>query len=46
VVNDGEHAMTVINDLLARLDVSLVHLRNVGHGCYNFAVRLSLSRVP
>jgi len=38
-LNDGEHAMTVIRELLARPDVSLVHLRNVGYGCYNFAVR-------
>ena len=39
MVNDGEHAMTVIRRLLARPDVTLVHLRNVGYGCYNFAVR-------
>jgi hypothetical protein len=39
LVNDGEHAMTVIGELLARPDVTLVHLRNVGYGCYNFAVR-------
>ena len=39
MVNDGEHAMDVIRELLARPDVSLVHLRNVGYGCYNFAVR-------
>jgi hypothetical protein len=39
LVSDGEHAMTVIGELLARPDVALVHLRNVGHGCYNFAVR-------
>ena len=39
MVNDGEHAMTVIRELLARPDVSLAHLRNVGYGCYNFAVR-------
>jgi hypothetical protein len=25
--------------LLARSGVELVHLRNVGYGCYNFAVR-------
>jgi hypothetical protein len=36
---DGQHAMTVIRGLLARPDVTLVHLRNVGYGCYNFAVR-------
>ena len=39
LAEDGEHAMTVIRDLLARPDVALVHLRNVGYGCYNFAVR-------
>jgi hypothetical protein len=39
LVNDGEHAMAVIRDLRARPDVALVHLRNVGYGCYNFAVR-------
>jgi hypothetical protein len=39
LVNDGEHAMTVIRELLARSGVALVHLRNVGYGCYNFAVR-------
>jgi len=32
--------MTVIRGLLARPDVTLVHLRNVGYGCYNFAVRM------
>jgi hypothetical protein len=25
--------------LLARREVELVHLRNVGDGCYNFGVR-------
>ena len=39
LVSDGEHAITVIRGLLARPDVTLVHLRNVGYGCYNFAVR-------
>jgi hypothetical protein len=39
LVNDGEHAMTAIRELLARPDITLVHLRNVGYGCYNFAVR-------
>ena len=39
LVNDGEHAMTVIGELLLRPDVTLAHLRNVGYGCYNFAVR-------
>jgi hypothetical protein len=39
LVSDGEHAITVIRGMLARPDVTLVHLRNVGYGCYNFAVR-------
>jgi hypothetical protein len=39
LVDDGEHAMTVIRELFARPEVALVHLRNVGYGCYNFAVR-------
>jgi hypothetical protein len=36
---DGEQAVGVIHELLGRPDVALVHLRNVGYGCYNFAVR-------
>jgi hypothetical protein len=39
LVRDGEHATTVIRELFARPDVTIVHLRNVGYGCYNFAVR-------
>jgi Protein of unknown function (DUF1203) len=39
LVNDGRHAETAIGELLARPDIALVHLRNVGYGCYNFAVR-------
>jgi hypothetical protein len=39
LASNGDHAMTVIRELLARPDVALVHLRNVGYGCYNFAVR-------
>jgi len=39
LVADGQHAQAVIAELLARPDVELVHLRNVGYGCYNFAVR-------
>lgn len=39
LVNDGTQAMAVIRQLLARPGVELVHLRNVGYGCYNFAVR-------
>jgi hypothetical protein len=39
LVEDGEHALPVIRGLLARPEVTLVQLRNVGYGCYNFAVR-------
>jgi len=39
LVTDGEQAMTAIRELFARPDVALAHLRNVGYGCYNFAVR-------
>ena len=39
LADDGQRAMTVIAELLARADIALVHLRNVGYGCYNFAVR-------
>jgi hypothetical protein len=39
LADDGDQALTVIRDLLARPDVTLVQLRNVGYGCYNFAVR-------
>jgi len=39
LVEDGEHAMPVIRELLGRPEVTLVQLRNVGFGCYNFAVR-------
>jgi hypothetical protein len=40
LAEDGEHAVAIIQRMLARPDVALVHLRNVGYGCYNFAVRL------
>ena len=36
---DGLQAEAVIAEMLARPDVELVHLRNVGYDCYNFAVR-------
>ena len=39
LVADGRQAQDVIAELLARPGVELVHLRNVGYGCYNFAVR-------
>jgi Protein of unknown function (DUF1203) len=35
----GYSAKGVITGLLTRPDIALVHLRNVGYGCYNFAVR-------
>ena len=38
---NGLQAEQIIADLLARPEVDLVHLRNVGYGCYNFAVRAS-----
>jgi hypothetical protein len=39
LAGDGRQAQDVIRELLARPGVELVHLRNVGYGCYNFAVR-------
>jgi len=36
---DGLQAEAVIAEMLARPDAGLVHLRNVGYGCCNFAVR-------
>jgi Protein of unknown function (DUF1203) len=39
LVADGRQAQQVISELLARPGIELVHLRNVGYGCYNFAVR-------
>ena len=39
LVTDGHQAQGVIAELLARPEVVLVHLRNVGYGCYNFCVR-------
>jgi hypothetical protein len=38
-VQSGEEADRAIADLLTRPGVTLVQLRNVGYGCYNFAVR-------
>ena len=38
LVCDGHQAQGVIAELLARPGVALVHLRNVGYGCYNFSV--------
>jgi hypothetical protein len=39
LVADGAHAEMAMTELLARPDVELVHLRNVGYGCYNFTVQ-------
>jgi hypothetical protein len=39
LVEDGEHAIPAIREFLARPEITLVQLRNVGYGCYNFAVR-------
>jgi hypothetical protein len=39
LAGDGEQAMAAIHTQLARPGVALVQLRNVGFGCYNFAVR-------
>jgi hypothetical protein len=39
LAEDGRQAAVVITELLARPEVELVHLRNVGYGCYNFSVR-------
>jgi hypothetical protein len=39
LVGNGDDAVAVIHEMLARPDVAVVHLRNVGYGCYNFAVR-------
>ena len=39
LASDGQHALTVIRELLDRPGVALVHLRNVGYGCYNYTVR-------
>jgi Protein of unknown function (DUF1203) len=41
LADDGERATEVIHQMLARPDVALVHLRNVGYGCYNCAVRIT-----
>lgn len=44
LVADGHQARGVIAELLARPGVELVHLRNVGFGCYNFCVRVNGTR--
>jgi hypothetical protein len=39
LVRDGEHALTVVGELMAQPSIAFVQLRNVGYGCYNFTVR-------
>ena len=39
LVENGDHAIMAIRELLGRPDIALVQLRNVGFGCYNFTVR-------
>jgi Protein of unknown function (DUF1203) len=39
LADDGDQALGVIQELLGRPGVALVHLRNVGYGCYNCTVR-------
>jgi uncharacterized protein DUF1203 len=39
LVSDGHQAEAVIRELLGQPHIALVHLRNVGYGCYNFSVR-------
>ena len=43
---DGEHAIPVIRALLAQPEVTLVQLRNVEYGCYNFSVCLAPPGAP
>ena len=38
-VADGREAQAVIGQWLAQPGVQRVHVRNVGYGCFNFAVR-------
>ncbi|MGH3252711.1 MAG: DUF1203 domain-containing protein [Trebonia sp.] len=39
LADNGEHATAILREMLARPEVALVQLRNVGYGCYNFTVR-------
>lgn len=41
LARDGDQATAIIRQQLARPDVAVAHLRNVGYGCYNFSVRLA-----
>ncbi|HLK01462.1 MAG TPA: DUF1203 domain-containing protein [Streptosporangiaceae bacterium] len=39
LVEGADEAVRIIDDLFTQPDIELVQLRNVGYGCYNFAVR-------
>lgn len=39
LVDGASEALRIIEDLFAQPDIELVQIRNVGYGCYNFAVR-------
>jgi hypothetical protein len=39
LVSDGDQALAVTRQVLSEQDMALVHLRNVGYGCYNCFVR-------
>jgi hypothetical protein len=39
LVDDGHQAQAVTRELLSQPHIALVHVRNVGYGCYNFSVR-------
>jgi hypothetical protein len=39
LADNGDHALAVIQEMLAQQDIALVHLRNVGYGCFNCTVR-------
>lgn len=38
LTDGGEDNLRAVGDLLARPEVTLVHVRNVTYGCYNFAI--------
>jgi hypothetical protein len=39
LTDNGDCALAVIHELLERPEIAVVHVRNVGYGCYNFSVR-------
>lgn len=39
LVNNGERATAVLRQMFEQSEIALVHLRNVGYGCYNCMVR-------